>query len=221
MNGPGRPLEWLDRLAHDLRGPLAPLQTAAYLLKSGQLEPERQQELFHLLDRQTRRLGRMVDEIGDWARASQGRLLGTCDGYEAGALLEVSLAGIPGSLDLAPTIAAHAGQALVHGDQRRLVQLLRKLIEHAFARHEGHAPRIDMRRVGPLLRIDITDSGPTPDPAQLAVLLSEPLPEPADEGLGLHLLIANSIAQAHGGHLLASVADGGGLRLRCELPLAD
>ena len=40
------PVPWLDRLAHDLRGPLMPLQTAAYLLRSGHLEPERQQELF-------------------------------------------------------------------------------------------------------------------------------------------------------------------------------
>ena len=27
-------LLWLDRVAHDLRGPLTPLQTAAWLLKS-------------------------------------------------------------------------------------------------------------------------------------------------------------------------------------------
>ena len=50
-------LQWLDRLAHDLRGPLTPLQTAAYLLRSGQVTPERQQELFALIERQTRQLG--------------------------------------------------------------------------------------------------------------------------------------------------------------------
>ena len=33
---------WFDRIAHDLRGPLSPLQTAAWLLKSDaeRLDPE-------------------------------------------------------------------------------------------------------------------------------------------------------------------------------------
>ena len=61
--------KWLDRLAHDLRGPLAPLQTASYLLQREDLDPARRQELLGMLERQTRRLGRMLDEIDDWARA--------------------------------------------------------------------------------------------------------------------------------------------------------
>src|SRR3546814_13244690 len=46
---------WLDRLAHDLRGPLAPLQTASYLLQRDALDPARRTELRELLDRQTHR----------------------------------------------------------------------------------------------------------------------------------------------------------------------
>ncbi|HEY9400556.1 MAG TPA: histidine kinase dimerization/phospho-acceptor domain-containing protein, partial [Luteimonas sp.] len=64
---------WLDRLAHDLRGPLTPLQTAAYLLRSGQVEGERQQELFVLIERQTQVLVRMIEELSDWTRVSQDR----------------------------------------------------------------------------------------------------------------------------------------------------
>jgi signal transduction histidine kinase len=66
---------WLDRIAHDLRGPLMPLQTAAYLLRSGQLDPVRQAELVDVIDRQTRQLSRMIEELGDWLRASQQRLI--------------------------------------------------------------------------------------------------------------------------------------------------
>ena len=76
---PGRVIAtvpWLDRLAHDLRGPLTPLQTAAYLLRSGQVEGERQQELFVLIERQTQVLVRMIEELSDWTRVSQDRLLG-------------------------------------------------------------------------------------------------------------------------------------------------
>ena len=65
----------LDRLAHDLRGPLSPLQTAAYLLRRPDLEPERRDELLAIIDRQTTRLSSMVQEVSDWTRARQSRLV--------------------------------------------------------------------------------------------------------------------------------------------------
>src|SRR5690606_18459517 len=82
---------FLGRLAHDLRGPLAPLQTATYLLRTGELDDARREELHQLLDRQSRRLGGMIDELDDWLRASQGRLLGTTTRTEPVALLEVAM----------------------------------------------------------------------------------------------------------------------------------
>jgi signal transduction histidine kinase len=53
------------------------------------------------------------------------------------------------------------------------------------------------------------------------VLLQEPVPEPHDEGLGLRLLIAGAIAEAHGGTLEidGEGEDRGDLVLRCALPL--
>ena len=77
-----------------------------------------------------------------------------------------------------------------------------------------------MRIADARVRIDVIDAGATVDVAQLATLLEQPMPEPYDEGLGLRLLIARAIAEAHDGTLQADAAPGGGLRLRCELPLA-
>jgi signal transduction histidine kinase len=69
------------------------------------------------------------------------------------------------------------------------------------------------------VRIDVLDAGANTDSALLATLLEQPMPEPYDEGLGLRLLVARAIAEAHDGTLQADAAPGGGLRLRCELPL--
>ncbi|HVR81488.1 MAG TPA: HAMP domain-containing sensor histidine kinase [Luteimonas sp.] len=215
------PPRWLDRLAHDLRGPLTPLQTAAYLLRSGQLEPERQQELFVLIERQTRRLARMIEELGDWSRASQHALLGAREPCEPALLLDNAISGISGirfADATAPVVVDETGETIVQGDPIRLIQLLRTLIEFAAARN--NAPQVRMRIAGDRVQIDVLDPGATPDPAQLAALLEEPLPEPFDEGLGLRLLIARAIAEAHVGTLVAETDVGGGLRLRCELPLA-
>lgn len=211
---------WLERLAHDLRGPLMPLQTAAFLLRSGQLEPERQQELVVLVERQTQRLARMIDELGDWSRACQHTLLGPCQPCEPALLLDNAIGGARLAGQSRPQIIDEAGAVFIHGDPRRLTQLLRTLVEHATAR-AGAAPQVHMHSVEGVLRIEVSDTGAAPEPAQLATLLEEPMPDPLDEGLGLQLLVARAIAEAHAGTLTAEAApDGGGLRLRCQLPLS-
>lgn len=209
---------WLDRLAHDLRGPLMPLQTAAHLLKTGQLDARRQWDLLDLIERQARHLGRMIDELGDWTCVDGGRLLGASQTQEAAMLLDAALGGIaPGTTP--PSIIDDCHEASVLGDPARLVQLLRILVEYSSARGGGNPPSLRVQRAGDSLRIDVA-GGPAPDAQQLANLLEEPQPEPFDQGLGLKLLIARAIAQAHGGMLTADADPAGKLQLRCTLPLA-
>ena len=207
---------WIDRLAHDLRGPLTPLQTAAYLLRSGQVTPERQQELFALIDRQTRQLVRMIDELGDWTRASQQRLVGTPEGCDPALLLDYARTN-SGAAGAEAIVENHADGVLLEGDPVRLTQLLRILIEYASA--HGRAPAtVVLRVVDARLRIDVSRAGSAPDAEELAALFEQPHPAAHDEGLGLQLLIAHAIAEGHHGSLQA-IAEGGRLRLRCELPL--
>lgn len=212
MSGPGVP--WLDRLAHDLRGPLSPLQTASYLLQRDDLEPARRQELLQLLERQSRRMARMLDELEDWVRAGQDRLLGTKEACEPALLLDYALVGA----NLAGTPVDDDGAvAVVEGDPQRLTQLLRTLLDFSLAR--GGAPALRLRSDARRATIEATLPGPAPDPAELPALFAERQASPFDEGLGLRLLLAHRIALAHGGELAAGIADGR-LRLRCELPLA-
>jgi K+-sensing histidine kinase KdpD len=205
---------WLDRLAHDLRGPLAPLQTASYLLQRDDLEPARRRELLVMVERQARRLGGMIDELNDWTRAAQQRLLGPREHCEPSLLLDHALVGS----GLAGTAIEEDGSlALVDGDPQRLTQLLRTLLEYASAR--GTVPAVALRSGNGRIRIEVRVPGSAPDPEQLATLLQQPQAEPFDEGLGLRLLVARAIAQAHDGELEAVVEDNR-LRLRCDLPLA-
>jgi K+-sensing histidine kinase KdpD len=206
----------MDRIAHDLRGPLTPLQTAAYLLRSGQVTPERQQELFALIERQTRQLVRMIDELGDWTRASKDRLVNAPEPCDPALLLDYARTN-SGANDQA-TIENRADGAMVDGDPVRLTQLLRVLIEFATAR-ASIAAAITVEAVDARLRIDIHSQAPAPDPTQLDALFELPQADAYDEGLGLQLLIARAIAEAHAGSLVALASDGR-LLLRCELPLA-
>ena len=206
----------MDRLAHDLRGPLTPLQTAAYLLRSGQVTPERQQELYALIERQTRQLVRMIDELGDWSRASQQRLVGPYEPCDPALLLDYARAN-SGAAGAEAIVENHADGVMLEGDPVRLTQLLRVMIE--FASAHGRAPAtVVLRATDTRLRIDACSAGSAPDAEELAALFEQPHPHAHDEGLGLQLLIAHAIAQGHDGSLVA-VADDGRLLLRCELPL--
>jgi signal transduction histidine kinase len=208
---------WLDRIAHDLRGPLSPLQTGISLLRTGELEPARQRELLEMIDRQSRVLGRMIGELDDWSRASQNTLLGTRLPCSAAATLDNALAAADAGAN-APGLLVHddSGDAVVLGDEWRLCQLLRTLIDYAHARGTDAALR--MRCDGGALRVELRMAM---DGVLRPTLLTEPAPEPHDGGLGLRLPIARAIAEAHDGSLTAEQDADGMVTLRCSLPLAQ
>ena len=212
MNLSGPDNAWLDRLAHDLRGPLAPLQTATYLLQQDDLDEARRTELLAILQRQVQRLGAMLEELGDWVRAGRGKLLGEREPCEPAMLLDHAIvaagfAGLPVDDD--------GAIAIVDGDARRLTQLLRTLLD--FARAHGATPAVSLR--SDAARTSIRVGLPGVSVGSPAELVDAPEGEPFDEGLGLRLLLAQEIARAHGGDLSAG-DDGGSLVFRCELPLA-
>ena len=210
-------LSGLHRLAHDLRGPLSPLQTAVYLLRSGKLDDARRDELHDLLDRQTRRMAGMIDELDDWLRAAQDRLLGSTGRIEPVQLLEMAMTatgcagGEPADIDDEALLAS------AKGDQRRIVQMMRILLEYARSRAGGAVPRVRVRCEGGWLVLDVVAAGG--EAGEPATLLDGPVADAGEDSLGLRLLVAEAIARAHDGALEAGEQDGH-LRLRCRLPLS-
>ena len=208
-----RPL--FERLVHDLKGPLSPLQTAAYLLRRPELPEERRVELAETIERQSRRMAGMIEELGDWVRAQEGRLIHRHRPVEVQLLLDLAVGGVQGcttTADVSPELA----DAHVEGDESRLVQALSSLL--AFAQwRTGSAPSLHAWRDGAQVSIEVSDAGDVPDNAP--ALLTSPLAEPYDLGLGLRLVIADAVIRAHGGaidaHALAP-----GLAFRVTLPLA-
>jgi signal transduction histidine kinase len=208
---------WMDRLAHDLRGPLSPLSTAAKLLRDPNLTEGDRRELLDVVDRQCARLGRMIDEVSDWMRAEKGRLIVRQEPHE----LQVLLANV--SLGLAapkPRLHAtpEAEAAVVVGDSLRLGQLLRIVLTQHFdgagAPAEVHvsvpsAGRVRLQRLIPFRSAGDLDC---------EQLLLHPWPEPGDGGLGLSLPIARALAEAHGGTLTCRTVGDDAIEFALELP---
>ncbi|MGY3266251.1 sensor histidine kinase [Lysobacter sp. HA35] len=209
-----RPL--FERLVHDLKGPLSPLQTAAYLLRRPELPQERRVELAETIERQSRRMASMIEELGDWVRSQENRLVQRMRPVDVQMLLDLAVGGVAGCTvtgDAAPELAGHH----VLGDESRLQQALSSLI--AFSQwHSKASPGLHAWREGDQALIEVSDAGETPDDA--AALLTDPLPEPPDLGLGLRLIIAEAIVRSHGGTLTASALSPG-LAFRISLPLVE
>jgi K+-sensing histidine kinase KdpD len=83
--------EFLSMLAHELRNPLAPIRTAVDLLN---LQEDRNSELSNargIIDRQTRHLVRLVDELLDISRITHGKIHLEMERVEAAAVVAASV----------------------------------------------------------------------------------------------------------------------------------
>lgn len=210
----------LARIVHDLRSPLMPLQTAAWLLRQEAGESARVRELAELIERQSARLARMLDELGDWERGIAGELAHERQPVEARLAIDLAIGGF-GGVRIEPHYAGDAAFAPLCADLHRLQQMLQVLIEHALWRGDGQPPDLRVAAEDGMLHVRIRDHGVSLDPAARRALLSQPQARPCDQGLGLRLLLARRIAEAHGGHLVVDDDPRAGLALCCSLPIVS
>lgn len=213
--------DFLDRLAHDLRGPLSPLQTAAYLLKRPDVDAARQQELVEIVDRQSARLSAMVGEIGDWIRAQQSRLVTHREVSPLDMLVELAT-GSADVREVRTVFAPGSEEVGIDGDPQRLVQLLTTLLAYARSRTPEGALRID---IGPVVdgHVELHLDEPAANLPQAMVdeLFIAQQPAPFDDGLGLRMILADAIAREHGGSLQARTLDAGTVRITLRLPVTS
>ena len=210
--------QFLGRLAHDLRGPLSPLQTAAYLLKRDDLDEDRRVELLDIIDRQTRRLSSMVQEVSDWVRAREARLVTYREVVTVPMLLDLAAANLGAGVAL--EAVPQLDEACVEVDVQRILQLLEALVEFLGSR----APQVRVEANADRGRVRLLVAAPGSgwqDQDERDTLFQQPQAAPFDEGLGMRLLVARSIAEAHGGELAGVDAPDGSAAVWLYLPLAD
>ena len=209
---------WFNRLAHDLRSPLTSLQTAAYLLRT---DPggSNTKELADIVVRQSQRMARMIDELDDWSRAAQRRLVDRSERVDLAGVIDMAVGAVHGCT-IDPRYGDGTQDAVVLGDSGRLSQLFRTLVEQVWARDSVGA-RVDVARSDGAAVVVFSDHGPALDDDTRMRLLTAPQVPPPDEGLGLRLLIAKAIVEAHEGTLAVEGPDAStSQRFRCVLPLA-
>ena len=220
--------EFLGILGHELRNPLAPIVMALRVMQlkgDGANAEERR-----IIERQVSHLSRLVDDLLDVSRITQGKIQLRREPVDLrGVIVKALELTLPmyerrtRALDLDLTDAP----SIVLGDEVRLAQVVSNLLINAakFTPDPG-AVRLRLSATRDEATIEVADHGVGIDAALLPQVfdLFVQAAQPIDRrsgGLGLGLAIVQMLVRMHGGSVqAASAGPGRGSTFTVRLPLA-
>jgi len=222
-------LQLIGDLGHELRTPLATIDGYVEGLADGVVAPDA--ATWRVLRTETRRLGRLVEDLRAVSRAEERQLDLRIREVEPAALVGAAVEaaarsygakGVRLATDVAPALGALAV------DSDRLGEVLANLLDNAL-RHTppGGTVTVSGRRTAEAIELAVADDGEGIEPAELARVFErfhrgDPARRrTADSGSGIGLTIARAIVEAHGGRIAAeSAGPGAGSRFVVTLGLA-
>jgi len=215
----------LSSISHDFRTPLASIIGAASTLsddRASALDAQRRRGLETTILEEARRLHRLVDNLLDLTRLSQGtvqlkRQWLTLEEIVGGVLrrLHDALAGREVRVDLPPDLP------LIHADEVLIEQLLFNLVENALKHAPGSAIRIVAQATPGGISVAVRDHGAGLPPGQESRVFDKfhrGQVEAAQSGFGLGLAICKVIVEMHGGRISARNMPDGGAEFLFSLP---
>ena len=227
--------EFLGIASHELKTPLTPLSLKVQLLqkqvtvlaREGKPVPtERVSETLEVVQRQVRRLSRLVDNLLDVSRISAGRLRLEVEELDlASVAAEILYRFAPAAQQQGTELELHAPVPVVgRWDRLRLEQVVTNLLSNALKYGAGHPVVLSVDARGTVARLTVKDHGIGIAPEDLARIFERFERAVSDRhygGLGLGLYITRQIVEAFGGTVLAQSEPGQGATFTLELPRGD
>lgn len=218
-------------LGHELRNPLAAIANGVQLLSSVPNVDEMTGRTRSMLERQTRQLTRLVDDLLDVTRFTQGKMQLDCVLVNFGALVSDCVADHLARLDrqsVSLQLVVPEQPVLVNGDRVRLSQMVDNLIENAIKfTPAGGSISVTLSRAGDLATLVVRDTGCGIERALLPRLFqpfvqAEGPMQRAQSGLGLGLSLVRAHAELHGGTVaIESEGPGTGTTAILTLPISQ
>jgi signal transduction histidine kinase/ActR/RegA family two-component response regulator len=223
--------EFLATLAHELRNPLAPIRAAVKILQLKAKPTPESQSALEVIDRQTRQMTRLIDDLLDIARITSNKLELRRERIELGDVLNAAVETSKPLIEQRGhelILGPPAGPIYLDGDLVRLAQVVSNLLNNA-AKYTERGGRIwltvEEKDCNAMLTVRDTGMGIT----------SEVLPRifemftQADRamsgspgGLGIGLTLVRRLVQMHGGTItVRSDGRGKGSEFIIGLPMFE
>jgi signal transduction histidine kinase len=214
----------LGMVAHDLRNPLHLMTATTELLEDGDLPVRRRRELTAIAQRAARQMNRLIADLLDSAQMQAGRLSLALSELTLGALVTqavetCSLTAKARGIRLEADVSDP--ELLVCADSARVQQVLGNLLSNALKFTEpGGQVVVRARPAGGKALVEVCDTGPGIAAEHISHLFEKFWQERAGDrrGIGLGLVIAKGIVEAHGGRLWVESTPGRGSTFAFTLP---
>jgi two-component system sensor histidine kinase KdpD len=216
----------LHAISHDLRSPLTAITTAISALRSDQLSADEHGELIDMIDGESVRLAKLVDDLLDLSKIQAGAVAPRPDWCDLSDVVASAVAHLPDTqpieLDLPFDLP------LVQADAAQLERVFSNLLENAIKFSPPGAPvRVTGGAAGGRVTIRVTDRG-RGIPAQQRTRVFEPFfrgrtdrsPVAAGAGSGLGLAIVKGFVEANGGRILLQSGTDQGTSFAVSFPVA-
>ena len=222
--------EFLATLAHELRNPLAPLRNGLDTLRKNP-NGERSADIRDMMDRQLVHLVRLIDDLLDVSRVSQGKIELRTERIDVGEVINAAVEASRPIIESARhllTIHLPPHPLWVDADLTRLSQVVANLLNNA-AKYTPAGGRIgiSVKNADCDVLIEVSDNG-VGIPAEMRSKVFQLFAQVdnhldrAQGGLGIGLALVKQLVTMHGGTVVAkSAAAGNGSVFSVRIPLAS
>lgn len=219
--------DFVATISHELRTPLGFIKgySTTLLRQDTTWDKETQREFLTIIDEETDRLARLIENILESARLQSKTLPLRFQEIRMDALIRDVVQRAKGrhpqlavEMDFEPVDS-------IQGDSLRLVQVFENLFTNAVKYAPGAKITIRLRNLGKILQVRFSDQGPGIPPDHLTQVFERFYRAPHDSssvvGTGLGLYICKQIILAHRGKIWAESAPGQGATFVIELPVGS
>jgi PAS domain S-box-containing protein len=222
--------DFLATLAHELRNPLAPIRNAVELLRMKSQLPVDKRGPAEVIDRQTRALTRLVDDLLDISRITQNRLELRREPASLSAIVEAAIESSRPLIDAgghALEVSLPDEPIVLLADVTRLAQVISNLLNNAarYSDKKGHI-HVEVLRDSMDAVVKIADEG-IGIPATMLNRVFEMFVqvdrahERGRGGLGVGLALSKQLVEMHGGAISAhSAGPGLGSTFEVRIPIS-
>jgi len=222
--------EFLAMLGHELRNPLAAISNAVTLLDTSEPRSSAWQFARDVIDRQSKHLRRMVDDLLDVGRATTGKIAIEVHKLDVNECVENAIASLSASGRLAKHNVTRSGSSVwVNGDPTRIEQIVTNLVTNSLTYSAaGSSIALNVQRHGNEAVLTVTDSGIGLRPEELSRVFDLFYQGNQDglhrttRGLGIGLTVVRRLVELHGGTITAwSEGAGRGTTVTVRFPAAE